>query len=87
VTGLLTVGANIVLSAYATTFYPTNIRSTGIGWVVGWGRIGAIAGALFGTALVKAGLSIEAGYAVAAIPAVIGGIAVALVGPRRTTDS
>jgi AAHS family 4-hydroxybenzoate transporter-like MFS transporter len=86
-TGLLTVGANIVLSAYATTFYPTNIRSTGIGWVVGWGRIGAIAGALFGTALVKAGLSIEAGYAVAAIPAVIGGIAVALVGPRRTTDS
>jgi AAHS family 4-hydroxybenzoate transporter-like MFS transporter len=86
-TGLLTVGANIVLSAYATTFYPTNIRSTGIGWVVGWGRIGAIAGALFGTALVKAGLTIEAAYAVAAIPAVIGGIAVALVGARRNTDN
>ena len=86
-TGLLTVGANIVLSAYATTFYPTNIRSTGIGWVVGWGRIGAIAGALFGTALVKAGLSIEAGYAVAAVPAVIGGIAVMLVGPRHAKES
>ncbi len=87
VTGLLTVGANIVLSAYSATVYPTAIRSTGVGWVVGWGRVGAIAGALFGTALVKAGLTIEAAYAVAAIPAVIGGIAVALVGPRRTADS
>ena len=29
VTGLLTVGANIVLSAYSSTVYPTAIRSTG----------------------------------------------------------
>ena len=79
VTGLLTVGANIVLSAYSATVYPTAIRSTGVGWVVGWGRVGAIAGALFGTALVAAGLSIETAYVIAAIPAVIGGIAIALV--------
>lgn len=79
VTGLLTVGANIVLSAYSATVYPTSIRSTGVGWVVGWGRVGAIAGALFGTALVAAGLSIETAYMIAAIPAVIGGIAIALV--------
>ena len=79
VTGLLTVGANIVLSAYSSTVYPTAIRSTGIGWVVGCGRVGAIAGALFGTALVAAGLSIETAYVIAAIPAIIGGIAVALV--------
>jgi MFS transporter, AAHS family, 4-hydroxybenzoate transporter len=79
VTGLLTVGANIVLSAYSATVYPTAIRSTGVGWVVGWGRVGAIAGALFGTALVAAGLSIEIAYVIAAIPAIIGGIAIALV--------
>jgi AAHS family 4-hydroxybenzoate transporter-like MFS transporter len=79
VTGLLTVGANIVLSAYSATVYPTAIRSTGVGWVIGWGRVGAIAGALFGTALVAAGLSIEQAYMIAAIPAVIGGIAIALV--------
>ena len=30
VTGLLTVGANIVLSAYSATVYPTAIRSTGV---------------------------------------------------------
>lgn len=79
VTGLLTVGANIVLSAYSATVYPTSIRSTGVGWVVGWGRVGAIAGALFGTALVAAGLSIEVAYMIAAVPAAIGGIAIALV--------
>ena len=79
VTGVLTVGANIVLSAYSATVYPTAIRSTGVGWVVGWGRVGAIAGALFGTALVAAGLNIETAYVIAAVPALIGGIAVAMV--------
>ena len=68
-----------MLSAYSATVYPTAIRSTGVGWVIGWGRVGAIAGALFGTALVAAGLRIEAAYMIAAIPAVIGGIAIALV--------
>ncbi|HEX2591990.1 MAG TPA: MFS transporter [Rhizomicrobium sp.] len=78
-TGLLTVGANIVLSAYSATVYPTAIRSTGVGWVIGWGRIGAIAGALFGTALVAAGLTIEIAYVIAAVPAIIGGAAIAMV--------
>jgi MFS transporter, AAHS family, 4-hydroxybenzoate transporter len=83
VCGLLTVGANIVLSAYASTIYPTAIRSTGVGWVIGWGRVGAIAGALFGTALVKAGLTIQMGYLVAAAPALVGAIAIALVRARH----
>ena len=78
-TGLLTVGANIVLSAYSATVYPTAIRATGVGWVIGWGRIGAIAGALFGTALVAAGLTIEIAYVIAAVPAIIGGAAIAMV--------
>jgi MFS transporter, AAHS family, 4-hydroxybenzoate transporter len=85
VTGLLTVGANIVLSAYSATVYPTAIRSTGVGWVIGWGRVGAIAGALFGTALVAAGLSIELAYVIAAVPAVIGGVAIALVRAKHQT--
>ena len=82
-TGLLTVGANIVLSAYSATVYPTAIRSTGVGWVIGWGRIGAIAGAMFGTALVAAGLAIETAYVIAAVPAIIGGAAIALVRARH----
>jgi hypothetical protein len=52
-----------------------SIRSTG----VGWGRVGAIAGALFGTVLVATGLSIEAACMIAAVLATIGAVAVALV--------
>ena len=37
---------------------------------------------LFGTALVAAGLKIETAYVIAAVPAVIGGIAIALVRAR-----
>lgn len=85
ITGLLTVGANIVLSAYSATVYPTAIRSTGVGWVIGWGRVGAIAGALFGTAIVAAGLSIEQAYMIAAIPSVIGGVAIVLVRTKHQT--
>ncbi|HVY58852.1 MAG TPA: MFS transporter [Xanthobacteraceae bacterium] len=87
VTGLLTVGANIVLSAYSATVYPTSIRSTGVGWVVGWGRVGAIAGALFGTALVAIGLTIESAYMIAAVPAVVGGLAVAFVRARHHSNA
>jgi AAHS family 4-hydroxybenzoate transporter-like MFS transporter len=56
-----------------------------VGWVIGWGRVGAIAGALFGTALVAAGLSIELAYVIAAVPAVIGGVAIALVRAKHQT--
>lgn len=85
--GLLTVGGNIVLSAYSATLYPTAIRSTGVGWVVGSGRVGAIVGALFGTALVNAGLSIQTAYLIAAIPAIVGGFAIALVRARHHTEA
>ncbi len=76
--GVTIVGAQVNLSAYAAAVYPTSIRSTGIGWVVGIGRLGAIAGALLGTALVAAGLELEAQYLIAAIPALFAGLAVAL---------
>ena len=76
--GVTIVGAQVNLSAYAAAVYPTGIRSTGIGWVVDIGRLGAIAGALLGTALVAAGLELQAQYLIAAIPALFAGLAVAL---------
>jgi len=76
--GMSIVGAQVNLSAYSSTVYPTRIRSTGIGWIIGVGRIGAILGALVGTAFVSAGLSFETQYLLAAIPALLAGIAVYL---------
>jgi AAHS family 4-hydroxybenzoate transporter-like MFS transporter len=77
--GVPTIGANIVLYAYAAASYPAAVRSTGVGWVVGWGRIGAIGGSLLGTILIALGLGIESAYVIAAIPAIVGGIAILLM--------
>ena len=76
--GVTIIGAQVNLSAYTSTVYPTDIRSTGIGWVVGVGRLGAIAGALLGTALFAAGIELQSQYLIAGVPAVLAGVAVAL---------
>ena len=76
--GVTIIGAQINLSAYTSTVYPTGIRSTGIGWAVGVGRLGAIAGALLGTALFAAGIELQSQYLIAGAPAVLAGVAVAM---------
>ena len=81
--GVTIVGAQVNLSAYSAAIYPTAIRSTGIGWVTGVGRLGAIAGALLGTALLAAGLELHTQYLIAGAPAVLAGAAVALTRGRR----
>ncbi|HZF15122.1 MAG TPA: MFS transporter [Steroidobacteraceae bacterium] len=42
-------GTQFALNALAAAFYPPVIRSTGIGWAVGIGRVGAILGPLAGS--------------------------------------
>jgi AAHS family 4-hydroxybenzoate transporter-like MFS transporter len=42
--GFLVIGAQAGLNVLAVNFYPTSIRSTGVGWALGIGRIGSIAG-------------------------------------------
>jgi AAHS family 4-hydroxybenzoate transporter-like MFS transporter len=44
--GFLVIGAQAGLNVLAAQFYPTLIRSTGIGWALGIGRIGSIVGPL-----------------------------------------
>ena len=81
--GMAIVGAQVNLSAYSSTVYPTKIRSTGIGWIVGIGRAGAIAGALVGTVFVTSGLTLEVQYVIAGAPALLAGAAVYFVRTRQ----
>ena len=53
--GFLVIGAQAGLNALAANFYPTSIRSTGVGWALGIGRIGSIIGPILAGML----LSIE----------------------------
>ncbi len=53
--GFLVIGAQAGLNALAAKFYPTPIRSTGVGWALGVGRVGSIVGPLIGGAMLEAG--------------------------------
>jgi benzoate transport len=67
----------------AARIYPIAMRSTGIGWALGVGRIGAVLGPIVGGLLVGAGVSIAGIFAIFTIPALIAsGLALAL----RDTD-
>lgn len=49
--GFGVVGAQFCLNALAADLYPTSIRSTGVGWALGVGRIGSVLGPLLGGVL------------------------------------
>ena len=64
-------GAFTGLYAVAVRIYPTEIRTTGIGWAIGAGRTGAILGPIIAGVLLGAGLSISWTFVVFAAPMVL----------------
>jgi MFS transporter, AAHS family, benzoate transport protein len=81
--GAATIGNQIVLNTLVAQFYPALLRSTGIGWASGVGRIGAIIGPIFGGVLVGWKLPFEQNFFAFAIPAIIGAIAITFVDYRN----
>ena len=73
-TGILQQGGFVGLYAIAVKVYPTEIRSTGVGWAIGLGRSGAVLGPAAAGFLIAAGLSMSANYYVFAVPMAIGGL-------------
>jgi AAHS family 4-hydroxybenzoate transporter-like MFS transporter len=69
VLGFVVQGAQGGLSAVAATFYPTSIRSTGIGWCLGVGRVGSIVGPLLGGMMLRLDWSPRQILMAGAIPA------------------
>lgn len=72
--GVLMQGGFTGLYAAAAKAYPTEIRSTGIGWGIGLGRIGAVAGPAIAGYLIAAGLSTANNFLLFAIPLGLSGI-------------
>lgn len=65
------VGAQLVLTAVSAILYPTAIRSTGVGWALGLGRLGAVLSPWAGGLAIAAGASNTQLFLMAAIPAFI----------------
>ncbi|MFC5698806.1 MFS transporter [Pseudomonas sp. GCM10022186] len=72
VAGACTIGTQILADACTVQFYPAHIRSTGLGWAMGVGRIGAIIGPLLGGALHAAQLPLQASFLAFALPGLVG---------------
>jgi AAHS family 4-hydroxybenzoate transporter-like MFS transporter len=53
VLGFTVQGAQAGINALAASFYPTHMRSTGVGWALGIGRIGSIIGPALGGLLLS----------------------------------
>ncbi|WP_321857284.1 MFS transporter [Paraburkholderia tropica] len=69
--GFAIVGGQPGLNALAATYYPTHLRSTGIGWSLGVGRVGSVIGPALGGYLMHLQWSQSQLFIAAAVPALI----------------
>ncbi|MBE2966635.1 MFS transporter [Burkholderia cepacia] len=79
IAGVGTIGNTMLLGAYITRYYPPHNRATGIGWALGIGRFGAIAGPLIGGWLVQAEAPLPWNFYAFAGAGVAAAVAVVLV--------
>jgi AAHS family 4-hydroxybenzoate transporter-like MFS transporter len=68
-------GGQNLLNALATSYYPTYLRSTGVGWCLGIGRMGAVVGPLFAGEMMRRQLPNQQLFMVAGSLALIATIA------------
>jgi len=68
------------LIALAAIYYPTAIRSTGVGWAMGMGRVGSFAGPLAVGSLVATGLSTVGVFVALGLPALVAAATTVIAG-------
>ena len=83
--GFCISGGQKSVIALAAIFYPAPIRSTGVGWALGIGRVGGIGGPLLIGALLTYQLSAASLFYAAAGPMLLAGILVMLLGVKYKT--
>jgi AAHS family 4-hydroxybenzoate transporter-like MFS transporter len=71
VAGWCVIGGQPGINALSATYYPTSLRSTGIGWGLGVGRIGAIVGPIIGGVLIGQKWTEQQLFWAAAAPALV----------------
>jgi AAHS family 4-hydroxybenzoate transporter-like MFS transporter len=85
--GFFLVGGQIGLNSIAGTIYPTDVRSTGVGWALGIGRIGSIAGPVLGGFLISSHVPIRSLFVYTGIVALVCAGAIFLVSRIAMTET
>jgi MFS transporter, AAHS family, 4-hydroxybenzoate transporter len=78
--GISVQGAQAGLNVLAAMYYPTAMRSTGVGWALGVGRVGAIVGPLIGGAMLQMQWTPRQIFLAGAVPALVSAVTVILSG-------
>src|SRR5262249_10839216 len=84
--GCAVIGGQTNLNSLAGRYYPTFIRSNGVGWANGVGRIGSILGPVLGGMLIGLDLPISQLFLFAAIPPLCAAIGCFLIARLRATS-
>ncbi len=67
-------GGFVGLYAVAARLYPTEFKTTGVGWAIGVGRLGGILAPVIGGLFIAMGLSLSANFLIFSIPALFASI-------------
>jgi AAHS family 4-hydroxybenzoate transporter-like MFS transporter len=78
--GVTVQAAQAGLNVLAAMYYPTAMRSTGVGWALGVGRVGAIVGPLIGGAMLQLHWTPREIFLAGAVPALLSAVAVVVSG-------
>lgn len=86
VAGAATIGSQILLYTFVAQYYPAFMRSTGMGWASGIGRLGAIIGPVLTGGLLTLNFTHQMNFLMIAIPGVIAAVAIGLVNLKMSVD-
>ena len=75
IAGFGIIGGQTAANAVAAESYPTEVRSTGVGWALGIGRAGSIVGPMIAGVLVGMKVTPQMILYISAVPALIGALA------------
>ena len=72
--GIFQQGGFTGLYACAVKLYPSDVKATGLGWAIGLGRVGAVAGPAVAGILIDRGVDMQTNFVIFAAPMLIGGL-------------
>lgn len=83
IAGASSIGAQHLIQAYVSQYYPPSIRSTALGIASGIGRVGGMVGPTLGGILLASNLPMQFNFIAFAIPGIIAAIALGSVPGKR----
>lgn len=79
ITGFGVIGTGVCMNAVASGLYPSRIRTTAVGWFLGFGRVGSVIGPALGGLLLAMSMSSKSIFLFSAAPAAICSVCVVLL--------